>query len=274
MHLSSTLRARPSPRPLYSARRCLNLRSVSELDRFNRIVVLTGAGVSAESGISTFRDQGGLWEKHRLEDVATPEAFARDPRLVWKFYSARRRRAAAAEANAAHLALARFARARSPEPGSFLLVTQNVDGLHERAERQVGSESSSILAMHGSLTRSRCSVCQKVIEDSHPHLEEDGTGELPLSACCGALLRPDIVWFGEMPMHLEEISAAVNSCDCFVSIGTSGNVYPAAAFIAWAAQAGACTISLNQEPIPQQSAVQVYLEGPATETVPSLFGRA
>jgi len=237
---------------------------VMELTQFERIVVLTGAGISAESGISTFRDAGGLWEKHRIEDVATPEAFERDPRLVWKFYSARRENAFRAQPNAAHLSLARFAK---EHPGRLTLVTQNVDGLHERAAQSVGDDPARVLAMHGTLSKSRCRACGKVIDD--PGVYPD---TLPSSPCCQQLLRPHIVWFGEMPLEMDRIEEAVSLCDAFVSIGTSGNVYPAAGLIELAKSCRATTFCLNPEPIPQRRVVDHHLQGKATELVPRLFG--
>jgi NAD-dependent deacetylase len=178
---------------------------------------------------------------------------------------------AGAKPNAAHVAFARFAASRAHIPGAFRLVTQNIDGLHECAARACGAGAESIVAMHGSLARSRCSACGRVFPDDRVHLDESGAGELPLSACCGVLLRPDVVWFGEMPMEMETIVEAVLGCDCFVSIGTSGSVYPAAGLIEIARKAEAFTLCLNREPIPQQCSVDCYVEGAATETVPSLF---
>src|SRR5256886_11891737 len=179
-----------------------------------RVFVLTGAGISAESGIRTFRDAGGLWEQHRIEDVATPEGFLRNPPLVWRFYSERRLQAAQVLPNPAHHALARL--------GDFLgqdlfVCTQNVDPLHERAG------SRDVLHMHGELLRTRCSGCERPsFADDRAYLERAPRCE------CGALLRPDVVWFGEIPKGMEEIGAAVASCDLFVTVGRSGAVYPPA----------------------------------------------
>jgi len=184
------------------------------LRRGARVFVLTGAGISAESGIRTFRDAGGLWEEHRIEDVATPEGFQRDPSLVWRFYSERRLQAAQVTPNPAHHALARL--------GTFLgedlfVCTQNVDPLHERAG------SRGVLHMHGELLRTCCSACDRPsFPDDRAYLEG------PPRCRCGALLRPDVVWFGEIPKGLDEIGAAVASCDLFVTVGSSGAVYPAA----------------------------------------------
>lgn len=231
---------------------------------YRRIVVLTGAGISAESGIPTFRDANGLWENHRIEDVATPEAFEADPRLVWRFYSLRRQGVARAEPNAAHFALARFSRDALSRGIDFTLVTQNVDTLHERAHAELGAPPP--LTMHGSLARSRCTACGRVFEDSDLHMEE-----LPRSGCCGALSRPHIVWFGEIPLEMEKIHEKLEACDLFVSIGTSGQVYPAAGFIEIAGSAAATVMCLNKEELPQQKYVDHYLQGVATDLVPRFF---
>jgi NAD-dependent deacetylase len=181
-----------------------------------RVFVLTGAGISAESGVRTFRDAGGLWEEHRIEDVATPEGFARDPRLVWRFYSERRRHAASVRPNPAHLALASL-EARLGD--RLFLCTQNVDALHEKAG------SRGVLHMHGELLKSRCDSC-----DRPPFPDETGYEDLP-RCHCGGLLRPHVVWFGEMPFGLPEIYAALEACDLFVTVGSSGAVHPAAGFV-------------------------------------------
>ena len=197
------------------------------------IVVLTGAGISAESGIATFRGPGGLWEGHRVEDVCTPEALAADPELVHRFYDLRREALAAVEPNAAHHALARLDAAWA---GELLIVTQNVDDLHERAG------ATRMLHMHGELLSALCAVCGA---------REPWAGALPEGSVCGACgaaaLRPDIVFFGEMPYQMERIEAALARCDLFVSIGTSGAVYPAAGFVQLADAYGAETLELNLE---------------------------
>ena len=200
-----------------------------------KIVVLTGAGISAESGVPTFRAADGLWEGHRVEDVATPEAFARDPGLVQAFYDARRAHLALVEPNAAHRALARLDTEWSDD---FLLVTQNVDDLHERG----GSRRP--IHMHGELKRAWCLACDA------RHGWEEALADGPLCPGCGAagVLRPDIVWFGEMPYEMERIEAALWACDLFVRIGTSGAVYPAAGFVEIARAAGAATLEINLEP--------------------------
>jgi len=224
----------------------------------NGIVVLTGAGISAESGIRTFRAADGLWEEHRIEDVATPEAFARNPALVQRFYNERRRQLQQPSIgpNAAHLALARLEREWR---GDFLLVTQNVDDLHDRAG------SRNLLHMHGELLKMRCTRSERVFA-----ISGDITPELTCD-CCGltGTLRPHIVWFGEMPLYMEQIYAALGSCRLFLSIGTSGNVYPAAGFVREARAAGAHTIELNLEPSLTANAFAEHVHGPASEVVPA-----
>jgi NAD-dependent deacetylase len=199
------------------------------------IVVLTGAGISAESGLATFRGDDGLWEGHRVEDVATPEAYRRDPALVHEFYDARRARLAEVEPNAAHRALARL---DSQWPGDFLLVTQNVDDLHERAG------STRLVHMHGSNVQGWCLACDGRFGWAGP------MGEGAQCPSCAAIgrVRPDIVWFGEMPYEMDRIEAAIRECDLFVSIGTSGAVYPAAGFVQTARYCGAQTLEINLEP--------------------------
>ena len=201
----------------------------------SNIVILTGAGISAESGLATFRGPEGLWEGHRVEDVATPEAFARDPVLVHRFYDARRANLKTVAPNAAHLALARL---DAEWPGELLIVTQNVDDLHERAG------AKRILHMHGKLRSAWCLAC-----DARSRWEED-LGDHPPCPSCGVAgrLRPDIVWFGEMPYAMEAIDAALMNADLFVSIGTSGAVYPAAGFVQTARYRGAETLEMNLEP--------------------------
>jgi NAD-dependent deacetylase len=211
-------------RPLYSA--TMDVRN---------IVILTGAGISAESGLATFRGPDGLWEGHRVEDVATPEAFRRDPALVHKFYDERRAEVASVEPNPAHTALARL---DSEWPGELLLVTQNVDDLHERAG------SKRLIHMHGENRKGWCLACGG-------HSPWDGPmGEGASCPDCGETgqMRPDIVWFGEMPYQMEVIEEALRGCDLFVSIGTSGAVYPAAGFVQTARYCGARTLEINLEP--------------------------
>jgi NAD-dependent deacetylase len=200
-----------------------------------RIVILTGAGVSAESGVPTFRGPDGLWEGQQVEDVATPEAFRRNPRLVQTFYDQRRAALSRVEPNAAHLALARL---DAEWPGELLLVTQNVDDLHERAG------SRRLIHMHGELKSAWCTACDR----RHPW--EEALLDWPPCPACGSAghMRPDIVWFGEMPYAMARIERAVMACDLFLSVGTSGNVYPAAGFVDLARHAGARTVELNLDP--------------------------
>ena len=199
------------------------------------IVVLTGAGISAESGLATFRGPEGLWEGHRVEDVATPQAFARDPDLVQTFYDQRRARLLEVEPNDAHRALARL---DAEWAGDLLIVTQNVDDLHERAGAR------RLLHMHGELTSAWCLAC-----DARVRWEKD-LSDSPACPSCAATgtMRPDIVWFGEIPYQMERIDRALMQADLFVSIGTSGAVYPAAGYVQTARYAGARTLEMNLEP--------------------------
>lgn len=225
------------------------------------IVVLTGAGISKESGIDTFRDAGGLWENERIEDVATPGGFRRNPAKVYDFYNRRRAglKDPAIQPNAAHMALAELERAL-PEP--VLVVTQNVDNLHERAG------SKNLLHMHGELFKARCQACSAVCQ-----WEEDLDGASVCPACGKAgHMRPHIVWFEETPLYMDEILQALASCRRFVSIGTSGNVYPAAGFCRAAAAAGAHTLELNLEPSCNASGFYEGRYGPASQLVPAWVG--
>lgn len=218
------------------------------------IVILTGAGISAESGLQTFRASDGLWCDHRIEDVATPEAYARDPALVQEFYNMRRRQLADVQPNAAHHALARLA---ADWKGNLLLVTQNVDDLHDRALAQVTpGEGFSFIHMHGELTKARCNRTGQI---------SDCTRDL----AADSHLRPHIVWFGEMPLEMEVIDRALRRADLFVSIGTSGNVYPAAGFVMQALDAGAETLELNLEPSMTRTHFAKARYGRATELVPA-----
>ncbi|MDP0500813.1 MAG: NAD-dependent deacylase [Verrucomicrobiota bacterium JB022] len=231
---------------------------------FQHIVILTGSGISAESGIRTYRGDEGLWEGHRLEDVATPEAFLANPELVYRFYNERRQQLQSPEIrpNAAHEAIARLQ--REYRGGNVALITQNVDNLHERAG------SRQCWHMHGSLTRARCTAC---------NTERDWPGELDASHACPACkevgtLRPDVVWFGEMPLGLDHIVEQVEHCDLFIAIGTSGVVYPAAGLVQIARhQAGAHTICLTLDPPANEHEFQEYHQGPASELVPALVER-
>ena len=227
------------------------------LSSVHSIVVLTGAGISAESGIKTFRDVGGLWENYRVEEVASPEGFAADPILVHRFYNMRRHRLlhGGIEPNPAHLALAKLDR---EFPGEFLLVTQNIDNLHERAG------SARLLHMHGEILKMRCSDSGQVYPINRDLSVEDRC------ECCNepGRLRPHVVWFGEMPMEMDRIYNALENCDLFISIGTSGNVYPAAGFVQLARESGAHTVEINLEPSAVESAFHEHIYGLASEQVP------
>ncbi|OWK28585.1 NAD-dependent deacylase [Sphingomonas mucosissima] len=219
------------------------------------IMILTGAGISAESGLATFRGPGGLWEGHRVEDICTPGALAADPALVHRFYDLRRAALADVAPNAAHQALARL---DAGWPGALLIVTQNVDDLHERAG------AKRLLHMHGELRSALCAACGDRVSWCDP---------LPPGAPCGACrepaLRPDIVFFGEMPYHMERIEEALSRCDLFVSIGTSGAVYPAAGFVQLARHYGAETLELNLEPSAGSDWFAESRFGPASALVPA-----
>ena len=228
---------------------------MGDMARIRNIVILTGAGVSAESGIETFRDGGGLWEKHRVEDVATPEAFARDPDLVLRFYDMRRAAIQTRQPNAAHQALARL---DAEWPGELLIVTQNVDDLHERAGAR------RLLHMHGEHLKAWCVAC-----DGRSRWTASLLDRPACPACGEPALRPDIVWFGEMPYRMDEIYAALRGADLFVSIGTSGAVYPAAGLVRQARDLGARTLELNLEPSQGTAWFHEARHGPATEVVPA-----
>jgi NAD-dependent deacetylase len=226
------------------------------------IVVLTGAGVSRESGLHTFRDPDGIWARHRIEDVATPEAFARNPEAVHAFYNARRHGLldAAIQPNAAHRALAEL---EQRWPGPVLLVTQNIDDLHERAG------SRNLIHMHGEILKARCAVCG----EARPWREDLST-ELACPACARTGgMRPHVVWFGEMPLEMDRIYSALADAELFMSIGTSGAVYPAAGFVAEARAAGAHTVELNLEPSEGAQHFAEARHGPASEIVPAYVRR-
>ena len=225
---------------------------------YRRITVLTGAGISAESGMGTFRDKDGLWTKYPLEDVATPEGFARNPTFVHDFYNARRRGLIDAKANPAHTALAHLEAHIDQQGGEVLTVTQNVDNLHE-----LGG-SKRIIHMHGELRKIRCEACGSV------RLWETDLSVDETCPACGVTggLRPHVVWFGEMPLQMDEIYQALLASDLFVSIGTSGNVYPAAGFVDEARSVGIRTVELNLEPSENAYAFDDALYGPASEIVP------
>jgi NAD-dependent deacetylase len=225
-----------------------------DMGLIRNIVVLTGAGVSAESGIDTFRSEGGLWEQHRIEDVATPEALERDPELVLRFYDMRRESIQAKEPNPAHHALARLDR---EWPGGLLIVTQNIDDLHERAGAR------RVLHMHGEHLNAWCTACGARPRWTGPLIDR------PACPQCGARsLRPDVVWFGEMPYRMDEIYGALRKADLFVSIGTSGAVYPAAGFVRDARELGAATLELNLERSQGSEWFDETRLGPASVLVP------
>lgn len=232
------------------------------LDEGARVVILTGAGISAESGIRTFRASDGLWENHRIEDVATPFAWQRDPELVWGFYQGRRRQLLEVFPNPAHDALVDLENYLGDR---FLLITQNVDDLHSRAG------SKNLIHMHGELQKLRCEKCSEVIvamEDYH--LLEDYV------ACtfCGAeRMRPHIVWFHEMPLKMQEIDLAVADCDVFIAIGTSGHVYPAAGLLGIAQSCGAHCIGVNLDPPENVELFDEFHQGKAGEILPDLIAK-
>lgn len=225
------------------------------MTQIKRIVILTGAGISAESGIDTFRVAGGLWEQHRVEDVATPEGFARNPDLVLGFYDMRRAALAHVAPNPAHAALARL---EGEFAGDVLLVTQNVDDLHERGG------SRQVLHMHGELKSALCLACEARSPWHAPMLDRP-----PCPVCAAPSLRPDVVWFGEMPYEMGRIYQALETCDLFVSIGTSGAVYPAAGFVEEARRAGARTLELNLDPSEGSHRFDESRLGPASVLVPA-----
>lgn len=220
-----------------------------------KTVILTGAGISAESGLGTFRDKGGIWARYDMGEVATPEGFARDPAKVHAFYNARRANAAGARPNAAHLALGRLLRAR---PEDVTLVTQNIDDLHE----QGGAEG--VIHMHGRLSRALCAACG-ARWDAAPAMSPDDA----CPACGEHATRPDVVWFGEIPYHMDKIAEVLADADLFVAIGTSGSVYPAAGFVAEARSRGARTLELNLTPSDTAGAFDDLRLGPASEVVPA-----
>lgn len=223
------------------------------------VFVLTGAGVSAESGLGTFRDAGGIWSMYDLKEVATPEGFARDPAKVHAFYNMRRRVHRDARPNAAHEALARLERELPERGGRLTLVTQNVDWLHE-----LGG-SREVIHMHGEALKVRCNACSHVVRWEDDLSVEDACGR------CGraGTLRPDVVWFGETPRHLDRIAATLPRADLFVAVGTSGTVYPAAGFVGEARRRGVATLEINLEPSETARVFDEALYGPATETLPA-----
>lgn len=238
---------------------------LNQIQNDNPIIILTGAGISAESGLATFRGEDGLWEGHRVEDVATPEAFARDPDLVHEFYNMRRKGVQDVKPNPAHEALAKL---EEKWQGEVLVITQNIDDLHERAG------SKNLIHMHGEVLKVFCANCARAEGNEHTNKYEWACDlgvkdECPECTYAGGL-RPDIVWFGEMPYQMDRIFEALQNCDLFISIGTSGNVYPAAGFVQQANMSGAITIECNLEPSLTANAFHNQIIGPAGQTIPAL----
>ncbi len=231
---------------------------LAEKTDYRNIVVLTGAGISAESGVATFRDSGGLWENHAIEEVATPEAFQRNPVLVQNFYNKRRAQLQKVQPNPAHIALAKL---QECADYNVTIVTQNVDDSHERAG------AVGVIHMHGELKKVRCRACA-IVHD----WTADCSQETPCPSCGrSAVLRPDIVWFGEMPFHMDTITEKLLQCDLFISVGTSGNVYPAAGFVATVQEVGkAHTIEVKMEPSEGASYFAEKRHGKAGELLPEL----
>lgn len=232
------------------------------------IVILTGAGISAESGLLTFRDNNGLWCNHKVEDVATPEAFERDPELVQSFYNERRKQLDDVTPNAAHTAIAQLAASKQHH---IILITQNVDDLHEKADIEAGNIDNthySLIHMHGELRKARC------LNSGEVHTWHEPIVNKSVCPCCHEerTLRPHIVWFGEMPLDMEMIYRALGACDEFISIGTSGHVYPAAGFVQEVRRQGrAHTVELNMEPSTGYSMFNETHYGPASKLVPEYF---
>ena len=237
-----------------------------ELTATDRVFVLTGAGVSAESGLPTFRASDGLWEGHRVEDVCTPEAWERNPELVWEFYSARRAAAERAEPNAGHRALAALEQRLGER---FFLCTQNVDNLHEKAGSGA-ADSSRLVHMHGELFVSRCSAeCGRPPFTDHALYPEYAR----IARCaCGALVRPHIVWFGEMPLGMDRIYEEIDRATVMLVVGTSGAVYPAANFVEWARRKGARTLYVGPEAPLNATKFREVVLGNAGDTLPTLLG--
>ena len=228
-------------------------------DSSSKVVILTGAGVSAESGVRTFRDNDGLWEDHRVEDVATPHAWVNNPYLVWRFYQERRRQLLSVDPNPGHFAIAQFEQYLGE---GFTLITQNVDDLHERAG------SKNVIHMHGELAKLRCEMCKHVgIYQEMEHYEQEF---IPCSECDYETLRPHIVWFGEVPFEMGKIQAVVSNCEVFISIGTSGHVYPAAGLIEIAKSNSAHCIGVNLESPLNARYFDEFFQGKAGEILPPL----
>lgn len=226
--------------------------------RYQHILVLTGAGISAESGIPVFRSEDGLWENHRVEDVATPEGFERNPQLVHDFYNQMRQSVKSKQPNAAHLALTKLQAQMEQRQGRVIIVTQNVDDLHEKAQ------SHDVIHMHGELNSILCSHCGKSYEW---HEDCDGTTECKF--CGHKTMRPDIVWFGEIPYHMDAIERAIMQCDLFIAIGTSGVVYPAAGFVSYCSRQGKPCLEFNLTPSANSGVFTHSYLGKAGTTLPA-----
>ena len=226
-----------------------------------KVVILTGAGISAESGIRTFRASDGLWEERRIEDVATPMGWERNPQLVWDFYQARRNQLFEVEPNPGHTALTTL----EDHLDDMLLVTQNVDNLHERAG------SKNLIHIHGELEKLRCEECHHVEVMMEP--QDLGSSFVSCPVCSNTMMRPHIVWFHEMPMQMAEIEKALNQCDVFIAIGTSGHVYPAAGFLASAKQQGSHCIGINLDPPLNYDLFDEFHQGKAGEILPDLIAQ-
>ena len=232
---------------------------LSLLEPDGRLFVLTGAGISAESGLATFRGSNGLWNGYRVEQVATPEAWQADPEMVWNFYSMRRRDALAAQPNPAHRALAALEQRLGER---FYLCTQNVDDLHERGR------SKRVHHMHGSLFQSRCERCNQPFDDQATY---EGAGQLPRCGTCGSAVRPHIVWFGEIPLDMDGIYSQLQRATVLLVVGTSGSVYPAAGFVNIANQLGIRTVYVGPEEPSNAAAFDFVLLGTAVEVLPTLL---
>ena len=226
-----------------------------------KVVILAGAGISAESGIRTFRASDGLWEEHRIEDVATPMGWERNPQLVWDFYQARRNQLFEVEPNLGHTALTTL----EDHLDDLLLVTQNVDNLHERAG------SKNLIHIHGELEKLRCEECHHVEVMMEP--QDLGSSFVSCPVCSNTMMRPHIVWFHEMPMQMAEIENALNQCDVFIAIGTSGHVYPAAGFLASAKQQGSYCIGINLDAPLNYDLFDEFHQGKAGEILPDLVSK-
>ncbi len=223
----------------------------------NKIIVLTGAGISAESGLKTFRDNNGLWENHRVEDVATPQAFQRNPQLVWRFYKMRYQQLSEVKPNPGHFAIYKLEKFLAD---NFMLITQNVDGLHKTAGNH------RIMEMHGSLLSCFCTKCGKTFSMG----EIDLTAEIPICRECTSHLRPDIVWFGEIPYYMNEIDSILKTADFFIVVGTSGTVQPAASLVYLAKMNGAKTIGVNLQPPQNLMFLDEFHQGRSGEMLPEL----